>query len=206
LGDIFSVRAARGCGMPDLTSILDRVNRGEAAAYEQLVPLVYDELRRRAALCLRGQRDRHTLQPTALVNEAYMKLAGAADTSWEGRRHFYNAAAEAMRQILASYGRRKAALKRGGPDGRRVPLDGVEPAHCDGEDEQDWEALDRALDELRGLDERRYRVVMLRYFTGLTDAQVSQTLEVSEKTVERDWAAAKVFLAGRMAEFHGNRP
>jgi RNA polymerase sigma factor (TIGR02999 family) len=132
--------------------------------------------------------------------------SGGAGPNWHSSRHFYNAAAEVMRQILVSYGRRSSAHKRGGGRGRRLVLEAVEPvaAGSNGADDPDWEAVDVALEELRALDERRYRVVMLRYFAGLTDAQVAQTIDVSEKTVERDWAAAKVFLQGRVAELEGN--
>jgi RNA polymerase sigma factor (TIGR02999 family) len=189
--------------MSDLTRILERMNRNEPGAVEELVPLVYEELRRRAHACLSDRRNGNTLQPTALVHEAFLKLTGAPDggASWQGSRHFYNAAAEVMRQIVVSYGRRRRAKKRGG-GARRVDLSGVEPI-AERAIEPDWDALDQALAELRGLDERRYRVVMLRYFSGLTDAQVARTLEVSEKTVERDWATAKTFLRGRMAELSG---
>ena len=189
--------------MSELTSILQRVNRGEAGAYDELVPLVYDELRRRARLCLVGQRNGHTLGPTALVHEAFVKLARAGDGSgaadWQTGRHFYNAAAEVMRQVLVSYARRRKAGKREW-DAPRVPLEVVEPSTTGAGNEPDYEALDAALTELRSLDGRRYQVVMLRYFAGLTDAQVAAALDVSEKTVERDWATAKVFLRGRMAE------
>jgi RNA polymerase sigma factor (TIGR02999 family) len=189
--------------MSELTRILERVNRNEPGAFDELVPLVYEELRRRARGHLAGRRNGHTLQPTALVHEAFLKLGGASvgKAVWQDSRHFYNAAAEVMRQILVSHGRRSSAKKRGG-DARRVGLSGVEPI-SEGSNEPDWDALDRALNELRAMDERRYRVVMLRYFTGLTDAQAAQALGVSEKTVERDWATAKVFLRGRMAELAG---
>ena len=183
--------------MGQVTLILERLNRGDEGALEELIPLVYDELRRRANGRLAG-RNGHTLQPTVLVHEAYLKLAGGRSMNWQGSRPFYNAAAEVMKQIVLNHARAATAQKRGG-DRRRVELSGVEPAiegggsTLDGE-ETDWEALDRALAELRAMDGRRYQVVMLRYFAGLTDAQAAQTLEVSEKTVERDWAAAKLFL------------
>jgi RNA polymerase sigma factor (TIGR02999 family) len=183
-----------------MKSILDRVNRGEAGAYEELIPLVYDELRRRARACLTRRPDGCTLQPTILVHEAYLKLWGRNQGSaeWQSSRHFYNAAAEVMRQIMVNYARRKSALKRGGA-GRRIALEGVEPITTAAPDDPDWESLDKALAELKELSERRYRVVMLRYFAGLTDAQVAATLAVSEKTVERDWATAKAFLRSKMA-------
>src|SRR5699024_3161707 len=141
-----------------------------------------------ARACLSGRRNGHTLQPTALVHEAFLKItaSGGVGANWQNSRHFYNAAAEVMRQILVSYGRRRSAVKPGGAR-RRVALEGVEPV-ADGANggpggEPDWEAVDVALEELRALDERRYRVVMLPYFAGRTDAQVAQAINVSEKTV-----------------------
>jgi RNA polymerase sigma factor (TIGR02999 family) len=175
-----------------ITEILERVNDGDAAAFDDLVPLVYQELRRRAYRRLSAVKDGHTLQPTALVHEAYLKLAGGRPIAWQGSRHFYNAAAEVMKQIVLNHARASAAQKRGGHH-NRVDLAGVD-AVVESAGETDWDALDRALTELRAMGERRYQVVMLRYFAGLTDAQVAASLGVSEKTVERDWAAAKVFL------------
>lgn len=191
----------------EITLVLRRLNQGEGAAYDELVPLVYRELRRRARRYLSGQAAGHTLQPTALVHEAFIKLAGGGnggDAGWRDSRHFYNAAAEVMRQILVSHARGKRALKRGGAGGRReleAPVDQL-PAHPEGvgPDGPDWEALDLALAELATRDERRYRVAMLRYFAGLTDAQVAAALGVSEKTVERDWATARAFLRARMEQ------
>jgi RNA polymerase sigma factor (TIGR02999 family) len=141
-----------------------------------------------------------------LVHEAFLKLAGGQPHSWHDSRHFFNAAAEVMRQILVSHHRSRSARKRGG-SARRIALDWVEPVtdRAD-EDAPDWEALDRALDELRQIDERRHQVVMLRYFAGLTDAQVAESLGISEKTAERDWATAKVFLRARMVECLDARP
>jgi RNA polymerase sigma factor (TIGR02999 family) len=191
--------------MSQITLILERLNRGENEAFEDLVPLVYQELRRRAYRRLgsaQAARDGHTLQPTALVHEAYLKLAGGNASAWQDSRHFYNAAAEVMKQIVLNHARAGAAQKRGG--GRqRVELEGVEAVVPS--EQTDWEALDRALAELRALDERRYQVVMLRYFAGLTDAQVAAALGVSEKTVERDWKAAKLFLRGTMREQTADR-
>jgi len=184
--------------MSQVTVILDRLNQGEDGAFEELIPLVYQELRRRANRRLAGAGAGHTLQPTALVHEAYVKLAGGRGISWKGSRHFYNAAAEVMRQIVLNHARSHAAVKRGGQL-KRVELEGVE-AVLPQDDQTDWEALDRALVQLRAMDERRYQVVMLRYFTGLTDAQVAEALGLSERTVERDWAAARLFLRATLSE------
>jgi RNA polymerase sigma factor (TIGR02999 family) len=138
-----------------------------------------------------------TLQPTVLVHEALLKLMTGQPTSWENSRHFYNAAAQVMRQIVINHVRANATRKRGG-DWARVRLEGVEPLVV--AETADWEALDAALDQLKGMDERRHQVVMLRYFAGLTDEQIARSLDVSEKTVKRDWAAARAFLRATMSE------
>jgi RNA polymerase sigma factor (TIGR02999 family) len=180
--------------MSDITVLLIRLREGDSEAFDELVPLVYQELRDRATRYLSGQRDRHTLQPTALVHEVFLKMVGR-DVSWENARHFYNAAAEVMRQILISHARAKSRLKRGG-DAVRLEIDTIDTAV---EQEPDtWLALDEALAELRRMDSRRYQVVMLKYFAGLTDAQVAAALSISEKTAERDWATARVFLRAQM--------
>jgi RNA polymerase sigma factor (TIGR02999 family) len=183
--------------MAEVTVLLERLNVGDAAAFDELVPLVYQELRAKARHFLASQPAGHTLQPTALVHEAFLKMAGRGGV-WQGSPHFYNAAAEVMRQVLVSHARAKRARKRS--DGRRRVDVADVPALADTADADgpDWEALDAALTELRQRDERRYRVVMLRYFAGLTDAQAAEALGVSEKTVERDWATARVFLRSRM--------
>lgn len=184
--------------MSEVTQILDRLNRGDQQAFGELVPLVYQELRRRANRRLSAGSGGHTLQPTVLVHEAYLKLSGGRAGAWEGSRHFYNAAAEVMKQIVLDHARASAAQKRGGGL-KRVELDGVEAVAPSGHP-TDWEAMNRALTQLRQMDERRYQVVMLRYFAGLTDAEIARSLDVSEKTVERDWAAAKVFLHAALSE------
>ena len=182
----------------EVTVVLERINRGDASAVNELLPLVYDELRRRAQQYMGGERSDHTLQATALVHEAFVDLAGR-EPNWQGSRHFFNAAAEAMRRILVDHARTRRAQKRGG-DRRRADLADVdvtspEPA----EEGTDWEALDHALEALRREDERRYQVVMYRYFTGLREDQVAGVLGVSEKTVQRDWKAAKAYLLAHMA-------
>ena len=174
----------------EVTVILERLNAGDAAAFNELVPLVYHELRFRAARYLAARRKEHTLQPTALVHEAFLRVAGPK-AAWKSSRHFHNALAEVMRQVLANHARVKAAEKRGGSI-TRVELSDVDLAAPD--EQVDFSALDEALQALRALDERRYQVVMLRYFAGLTDAQVAAAAGVSEKTVEHDWATARAFL------------
>lgn len=197
----FSGEAATAVGGSPVTLLLERVNRGDKDAVNELVPLVYDELRRKAAQYMSRQVPGHTLQPTALVNEAFLKLVGNAQDGrpgrWQTSRHFHHAAAEVMRQILVDHARGKAAEKRGGSL-NRLPIEQAELAA--GEVETDWEGLDRALAELQRVDQRRYQVVMLRYFTGLSDRQIAESLQVSEKTVQRDWQTAKLFLRAYMDE------
>ncbi|HZL36206.1 MAG TPA: ECF-type sigma factor [Tepidisphaeraceae bacterium] len=178
--------------MGELTVLLERVNAGDAGAFDELLPMVYEELRGRARQYLSGQRNGHTLQATALVHEAFLKLVGG-DASWADRRHFYNAAAEVMRQILVSHARARKALKRGGGKVEQVALEDAAAKVAD-QDSFDIEALDKALNELKEADVRRYQVVMLRYFAGLGDGEVALSLGVSEKTVRRDWVTAKLFL------------
>jgi RNA polymerase sigma factor (TIGR02999 family) len=185
--------------MSEITVILERLGRGEQDAFDELVPLVYQELRRRAGGRLARSNGDQTLQPTALVNEAFLKLMADQPRTWQNSRHFYNAAAEVMRQIVLNHARENAAQKRGGHF-KRIELEGVEPVVVS--EEPDWEALDRGLSELRDLDQRRHQVVMLRFFAGLTNGQIAQVLEVSEKTVERDWAAARAFLRAAMDGRH----
>jgi RNA polymerase sigma-70 factor (ECF subfamily) len=161
--------------MSDITVLLERINAGNAAAFDELVPLVYEELRRQANRYLPSRRDGEALQPTELVHEAFLKLVGG-DADWHGSRHFYNAAALVMRQILVSHARTVQSQKRSAT-GCRIPLEDLpEPGPID---DIDWEALDAALGELQQRDPRRYQVVMLRYFCGLTDAQVVVQFELS---------------------------
>jgi RNA polymerase sigma factor (TIGR02999 family) len=180
--------------MSDVTVILQRLNQGDASAMQELVPLVYQELRRRAAWC--ADPNGQTLQGTALVHEAFIKMLGDGSSDWKDSKHFYHAAAEVMRQIVFNHVRDKRTKKRGG-DRERVKLSDVPIEERD--DNVDWEALDRALEELKQRDARRYEVVMLRYFGDMTDGEVAAALNVAEKTVQRDWKVAKVFLCGRMA-------
>ena len=186
-----------------VTLLLERVNGGDGSALNELIPLVYQELRRRAGAYMSAARAGHTLQPTALVHEAFAKLVASGSTRWQTSRHFFHAAAEVMRQVLVDHARATGARKRGGGM-RRVGLEDADLPAADAETiEPDWEALDAALGELKKLDERRYRVVMLRYFAGLTDRQIAESLDVSEKTVRRDWATSKTFLKAKMDEARG---
>lgn len=176
--------------------VLQAVKAGDPRAAAQLLPLVYEELRvlarsrlARSPGAARGADN--TLQPTALVHEAYLRLVGADDPSWNSRGHFFAAAAMAMRQILVEQARRKAAVKHGGGAQRvdtPVELLPIETP------KEDMIALDSALTKLEAIDERKARVVMLRYFAGLTAEQTAMALGISEPTVNREWKLARVLL------------
>lgn len=178
--------------MSDVTQILSAIERGEPAATEKLLPLVYDELRRLAARELAAERGGQTLQPTALVHEAYLRLVDqASPPAWNHRGHFFAAAAEAMRRILVESARRKQAAKHGG-ELRRCNLD-LDRLSA-GEHGDDLVALDEALAKLESTDPRKAELVKLRYFAGLTMSQAAGALNVSVTTAERDWAYARVWL------------
>jgi RNA polymerase sigma factor (TIGR02999 family) len=180
--------------MSDVTRILSAIEHGDPKAAGELLPLVYDELRRLAARKLAGEKPGQTLQATALVHDAYLRLVGDQDPGWNGRGHFFAAAAEAMRRILVENARRKAAAKAGG--GReRVDLAVAEPA-VEGP-RVDLIALDEALTALEAKDKRKADLVRLRYFAGLTTEQAAAALGVSVSTADNDWAYAKSWL--RMA-------
>jgi len=183
----------------DVTILLDRIGGGDELAVRDLYRVVYDRLRERAQSHLSGERKDHTLQATALVHEAFLKLSGRNATRWRNSQHFYNAVSEAMRQILLDHARRYRSLKRGG-NRKRVPLDEYGgPQHDLGPDGIDAEALERALVQLGKEDPRRHQVVMYRYFAGLPERQIGAILSISEKTVRRDWQASKLFLLKEMA-------
>lgn len=168
----------------DVTRLLAAVDAGDTGALERLLPLVYDELRRLAEIQLRGERAGHTLQPTALVHEAYMKLVPDTDPGWDGRGHFFAAATRAMRQILVDQARRKGAIKRGA-DRRRVDVDDFDIALEEPAD--DILALHEALDRLEEEDERKAQIVMLRQFAGLRREEIASALGISVRTVDREW-------------------
>ena len=181
-----------------VTEALTGVAAGDRAGAGELLPLVYDLLRRRAGEMMAGERAAHTLTPTALVHEAYLRVADRR-VGFEGRKHFYNAAAQAMRRILVEHARARGRVKRGrGATAVSLDsLDGAEP-FTEGADAVDWLALDEAMEALRGRDARRHQVVMLRYFTGLADAEVAELLDVDERTVRRDWVTARLWLLSQL--------
>ena len=165
---------------------------GNREVMEEMLPLVYDELRKQARRYLRRERQNHTLQTTALIHEAYLKLIDQKNVSLESRTHFFAVAANLMRQILVDHARRKNRAKRGGADGN-LPLD---EAHLIVSDEKtvDLIALDEALNRLKENDEQQSRIVELRYFSGLTLEETAEVLKVSRTTVANDWALAKAWL------------
>lgn len=177
--------------MTDVTRYLDQLGQGDEHAAERLLDLVYAELRALAAGKLAREAPGHTLQPTALVHEAWMRLAGDEPRDWKSRRYFFGACAEAMRRILVERARKKARPKHGG-DRRREELHDVagEPPT----DTVDVLELDRALVKLAAEDPRKAVLVQLRYFAGLTLDQAAATLDVSRATAHRDWAYARAFL------------
>lgn len=175
---------------------MTRIDSGDGAAASELLPLLYDELRRKAAYYLAREAPGNTLQATAIVHEAYMKLVAGGPRNFESRKHFFNAAAEAMRQILVDHARARGAVKRG-RGGARVDLDAVDPPAASSV--TDYVALDDALSELKTEDARRYQVVMYHHFAGLQNARIAELLDVSERTVERDWKLAKLCLLGKLS-------
>ena len=179
---------------PDASGLLDRASAGDEGAAGRLLELVYEQLRALAASYLRGERAGHTLQPTALVHEAFLRLQAGSPVRYQNHTHFFAVAARAMRQVLVDHARRRAAAKRGG-DPERVTLDDGLQLGGDAESRViDVLALDEALERLGKLDERQARVVELRFFGGLTIDEAARVLEVSTDTVEDDWAMARAWL------------
>lgn len=177
--------------MSEVTRILKLIDDGEDRLSQELLPLVYDELRRLAAQKMAMERPGQTLQATALVHEAWLRLVGKQDRRWENRRHFLGAAAEAMRRILVENARRKAREKHGG-DLSRVFLDDIQiPIESNGEK---LIHVHEALDRLQEEDEAKAEVVKLHFFAGLTFEEIAQALEISERTARRYWNFSKVWL------------
>jgi len=182
---------------PGLTELLADWQRGDETALNRLTPLVYDELRRIAHRYVQRERNGHTLETTALVNEAYLRLAEQKKIDWQNRAHFFAVTAQVMRHILIDHARRRHFAKHGG-EVRRVSL--AEAEMMSQERAGELVALDEALDELAELDARKSRVVELRYFGGLGLEETAEVLAISVMTVRRDWRAAKAWLYRRMKE------
>jgi len=175
----------------EVTRLLVAWRDGQPGALDRLIPLVYDELRRQARRQLRRERVGHTLQPTALVHEAFLRLAGQSQAQWQNRRQFFAVASRVMRRVLVDQARARAASKRG--DGlTRVALD--DAVATGASPDVDVLALDQALDRLEQLDPRQARVVELRYFGGMSAAEAAEAVGLSLATVNRDWAMARAWL------------
>jgi RNA polymerase sigma factor (TIGR02999 family) len=179
-----------------VTRFLIAWNGGDAGALERLIPLVYGELRRQARGYLRNERSGHTLQPTALVHEVYLRLVDQSQVKWHNRAHFFGVAARAMRQILVDHARKRRAAKRGGPDSL-ISIDDVNPASPP--KNLDLLDLDLTLQRLAALDERQARLVELRVFGGLTIDEAAEVLEISPATVSREWRHAETWLHREMS-------
>jgi RNA polymerase sigma factor (TIGR02999 family) len=177
--------------MPDVTQILQAIDSGDAGAAEELLPLVYQELRDLAERRMRKEARDHTLEATALVHEAYIRLVGNGDPGWQNRGHFFAAAAEAMRRILIERARLRARVKHGGG---RVREEQAEPVAARPDDPVDLLALDEALAKLEREDAAKAKLVKLRYFAGLSVEEAATMLEVSRATADRWWAYARAFL------------
>lgn len=183
-------------GAGEITRLLGELKAGSKSAESRLLEVVYPELRKIAGRYLSGERQAHTLQPTALVNEAYLQLADQMDKDWQNRSHFYAVAAQLMRRILVDYARNKRAAKRDGNRHRVELTDGVAIA---GERLDEVIAIDVALGRLAEFDPRRAKVVELRFFGGMTEDEVALVLNVAPRTVKRDWNVAKAWLHGELA-------
>lgn len=182
-----------------IRGLVDELRAGDSSAADRLLPMVYEDLRAMAASMLRNERASHTLQPTALVNEAYLKIAGGERQSWNGQEHFLAVAAIAMRQILVNHARGRNALKRGGGE-HSAPLSFAEPVDEGSRAgmEIDILALEEALEALEREAPRLARIVELRYFAAMSIQQVAIVLESSERTINREWRVARAELAMRL--------
>jgi RNA polymerase sigma factor (TIGR02999 family) len=186
-------------GPQNITELLAGYGRGDKEALDQLMPVVYEELRRQAARYLRREQAGHTLQTTALIHEAYVRLIDQRHVQWQNRAHFFGIAAQLMRRILVDHARTKKRVKRGGSD-IRVSL-GDANVSVKGQD-LDIVALDEALQRLSEIDEQQSRVVELRFFSGLTVEETAEVMGISKATVKRDWSMAKAWLH---RELSGNK-
>ena len=186
--------------MSDVTSLLRRWTQGERDALSDLLPAVYAELRRQARQALRSERGGHTLQATALVHEAFLRLVPQQNKEWQNREHFFAVSAQAMRQVLVDHARRRQARKRGSGD-LRVALEEVdESAPAGGADGVDLLDLDRALSQLGTIDASRARIVEMRYFAGMTVREIGVVTGRSEWDVKKDWMLAKAWLRRYLKE------
>jgi RNA polymerase sigma factor (TIGR02999 family) len=179
-----------------VTQLLVDWTKGDQKALDKLMPLVYNELRRLAGNYLRRERQNHTLQPTALVNEAYLKLIDQKNARWQNRAQFYGVAAQLMRRILVDHARQHQAAKRGGSDQQRLSITSAETIIK--QPELDFLALNEALNELAELDAQQSRIVELKFFGGLSIEETAEVLGVGHATVERDWKMARAWLRRKL--------
>jgi RNA polymerase sigma factor (TIGR02999 family) len=182
---------------PGVTQLLKDWNEGDQSALDKLMPLVYAELRRLANNYLRRERANHTLQPTALVNEAYLRLVDQRNARWQNRAQFFGVAAQLMRRILVDHARLHQALKRGGSEQQRLSLTNVE--RVADKPDIDLLALHEALNELAELDPQQSRIVELKFFGGLSIEETAEVLGVGHATVERDWKMARAWLRSKLS-------
>lgn len=175
-----------------ITQLLQELRNGERQTLDEILPLVYDELRRLAKSYLSRERDNHTLQPTALVHEAYLRLIGQKEIEWQNRAHFFGVSARLMREILIEYARGRNRQKRGGENKTQIALD--ENISFISQNELDVIAVDDALTKLEKLDERQARIVEMKFFGGLTVEEIGEVLSISPATVKREWSSAKLLL------------
>lgn len=179
--------------MSDITRMLDQAKQGSLSSAEELLPLVYDELRRLAAAKMAHEHPGQTLQATALVHEAWLRLAPSTNQQWRDRNHFYSAAAEAMRRILIENARRRMRVRHGGGL-KRIEVDSLDFLPTPERDEK-WLRVDEALEQFAAMDTRKAEIVKLRVFAGLKISEVAALLNCSEKTIQRDWTFAKAWLS-----------
>ena len=181
----------------DITTLLGELRNGDKKAEARLIELVYPELRKIARRFLRKERAGHTLQPTALVNEAYLQLAGQHDKDWHNRAHFYAVAAQVMRRLLVDYARQRNAAKR---DGHLQRVEFADELTVADETLDEVLDIDEALGRLAVFDPRGCQVVVLRFFGGMTEEEIAAVLKIAARTVKRDWNAAKAWLHGELAK------
>ncbi len=180
----------------DITTLLQAISEGDPQNVDRLMNLIYDDLKRLAANQLRGERNNHTLHPTALVHEAYLRLVNQRSTNWQNRLHFFSIAARIIRRILIDHARERCAVKRGGTL-RPISIFGHDVAET--ESPVDLLSLDEALTELAELSERQARIVELRFFGGLTIPEVATTMGIGSRSVDREWQVARVWLFHRLS-------
>jgi RNA polymerase sigma factor (TIGR02999 family) len=175
-----------------ITNFLNEIKTGNKDVLESLLPLVYEELRRLAGSYLRKERSNHTLQPTALVHEAYLRLVGQNEIDWQNRAHFFGVSARLMREILIEYARARNRQKRGGEFKTQIELDSA--VSFSNEKQLDIVAVDDALSKLEALDQRQGKIVEMKFFGGLTVDEIGEVLGISPATVKREWSSAKLLL------------